>query len=185
MIGKGIHLLHSYFKINSSYLLRNWGTHRQKWRFPGDSANVGDMGSIPVSGRSSGEGNGNLLQYFCLGNLIDRGAWQATILRTAKSWMQSTNQAYTQRQKFKTACFFFLSMESTKTETGKMFYAQPVTVFHSIFYILKGFGGKSHYLKCKMLTYYLTNHFVLLLFLLTLYPSKLLLLKVACTIKFL
>ena len=37
------------------------------------------MGSIPGSGRSPGEGNGNPLQYCCLGSLIDRGAWQATV----------------------------------------------------------------------------------------------------------
>ena len=37
-----------------------------------------DAGSIPGSGRSSGEGNGNPLQYSCLGNLMDRGPWQAT-----------------------------------------------------------------------------------------------------------
>ena len=36
--------------------------------------NVGDMGSIPVSGRSPGEGNGNPLQYSCLENPMDRGA---------------------------------------------------------------------------------------------------------------
>ena len=40
--------------------------------------NVGDVGSIPESGRSPGEGNGNLLQYSCLGNPMDRGAWRAT-----------------------------------------------------------------------------------------------------------
>ena len=38
-------------------------------------ANVGDMGLIPRSGRFPGEGNGNRLQYFCLGNSMDRGAW--------------------------------------------------------------------------------------------------------------
>ena len=37
--------------------------------------NVGDLGSIPGSGRSSGEGNGNPLQYFCLENPMDVGAW--------------------------------------------------------------------------------------------------------------
>ena len=48
--------------------------------FPGDSDgkasvyNVGDLGSIPGSGRSAGEGNGNPLQYYCLENLMDRGA---------------------------------------------------------------------------------------------------------------
>ena len=41
--------------------------------------NVGDVTSIPELGRSLGEGNGNPLQYSCLGNPIDRGAWQATV----------------------------------------------------------------------------------------------------------
>ena len=39
--------------------------------------NVGDLGSIPGSGRSPGEANGNLLQYSCLENSKDRGAWRA------------------------------------------------------------------------------------------------------------
>ena len=37
--------------------------------------NVGDLGSVPGSGRSPGEGNGNPLQYACLKNPMDRGAW--------------------------------------------------------------------------------------------------------------
>ena len=41
--------------------------------------NTGDLGLIPGSGRSPGEGNGNPLQYSCLGNPMDRGAWQATV----------------------------------------------------------------------------------------------------------
>ena len=40
--------------------------------------NAGDPGSVPGSGRSLGEANGNPLQYSCLGNPMDRGAWQAT-----------------------------------------------------------------------------------------------------------
>ena len=40
-------------------------------------ANAGNAGSIPGSGRSLGEGNGSPLQYSCLGNHMDRGAWQA------------------------------------------------------------------------------------------------------------
>ena len=40
---------------------------------------VGDLGSIPGLGRSPGEGNGNPLQYSCLKNPMDRGAWQATV----------------------------------------------------------------------------------------------------------
>ena len=49
-------------------------------------ANAGDGGLIPVSGRSPGEGNGNPLQYSCLGNPMDRGGWRATVLRVIKSW---------------------------------------------------------------------------------------------------
>ena len=41
--------------------------------------NAGDTDSIPGSGRFTGEGNGKPLQYSCLENLIDRGAWQATV----------------------------------------------------------------------------------------------------------
>ena len=41
--------------------------------------NAGDLGSIPGSGRSSGEGNGNPLHYSCLENPVDRGAWWATV----------------------------------------------------------------------------------------------------------
>ena len=50
-------------------------------------ANAGDAGSIPGSGRSPGAGNGNILQYSCLGNPMDRGAWWATVYRVAKSWI--------------------------------------------------------------------------------------------------
>ena len=42
------------------------------------TSNAGDTGSIPGSGRSPGEGNGNPLQYSCLEDSIDRGAWRAT-----------------------------------------------------------------------------------------------------------
>ena len=50
------------------------------WWQDGKSAyNVGDPGSIPGSGRSPGEGNGNPLQYSCLENPMDGGAWWATV----------------------------------------------------------------------------------------------------------
>ena len=51
-------------------------------------ANAGDVGSIPVLGRSPGERNGNPLQYSCLENRMDRGAWWATVHGVAKSWIQ-------------------------------------------------------------------------------------------------
>ena len=64
--------------------------------FPGGSVgkgstyNAGDTGSIPGSGRSPGGGHGNPLQYSCLENPMDRGAWQATFHRVAKSrtWLK-------------------------------------------------------------------------------------------------
>ena len=51
-------------------------------------ANVGE--------RSPGEGNGNPLQYSCLENSMDRGAWQTTVNEVAKSWTQLSNEACTQ-----------------------------------------------------------------------------------------
>ena len=50
------------------------------------ACNVGDLGSIPGSGRSLGGGHGNLLQYSCLENSMDRGDWRATVHGVTKSW---------------------------------------------------------------------------------------------------
>ena len=61
--------------------------------FPGGSdgkefaSNAGDPGLTPGSGRSPGGGNGNPLQYSCLGNPMDRGAWRATVRGVAESNM--------------------------------------------------------------------------------------------------
>ena len=46
---------------------------------PANAGDVRDLGSIPGSGKSPGEGNGNPLRYSCLGNPMERGTWQATI----------------------------------------------------------------------------------------------------------
>ena len=62
--------------------------------FPGDSdgkesaCNVGDTGLIPGLGKYPGERNGKLLQYSCLENSMDRGAWQAPVHGVAKSRTQ-------------------------------------------------------------------------------------------------
>ena len=55
------------------------------WWLRGSACNAGDLGLIPGSGKSPGEGNGNPLQYSCLGNHMDRGAWRATVHGVAKS----------------------------------------------------------------------------------------------------
>ena len=62
------------------------------WGFPGGSdgkesaCHAGNPGSIPGLGRSPGEGNGYPLRHSCLENPMDRGVWQATVHRVAKSW---------------------------------------------------------------------------------------------------
>ena len=55
---------------------------------PANAGDIRDTGSIPGLGRSSGGGNGNPLQYSCLENPMDRGAWWAMVHRIAKSWTQ-------------------------------------------------------------------------------------------------
>ena len=65
--------------------------------FPGGSdgkefsCNVEDLGSIPGLGRSPGGGNGNLLQYSCLENPMDKGAWWARVPGVAKSQTRLSN----------------------------------------------------------------------------------------------
>ena len=70
------------------------------YNFPGGSevkasaSNAGDPGSIPGSGRSPGEGNGNPLQYSCLENPMDGEAWQATVHRVTKSRTRLSDFTY-------------------------------------------------------------------------------------------
>ena len=52
---------------------------------PANAGDIGDVSSIPGSGRSSGEGHGNPLQYLCLEKSMDRGAWHASVYGVTKS----------------------------------------------------------------------------------------------------
>ena len=69
--------------------------------FPGGSevkasaCNVGDLDLIPGLGRSPGEGNGNPLQYSCLENPMDGGAWWAIVHGVAKNWTRQSNFTFT------------------------------------------------------------------------------------------
>ena len=74
------------------------------WGFPGGAEvknlpatarDARDTGSIPGLGRLPGGGNGNLLQYSCLGNSIDREAWCASVHWVAKSWTRLSTHAHT------------------------------------------------------------------------------------------
>ena len=56
------------------------------------AGDVRDAGSIPASGRSPGVGNGNPLHYSCLGNPMERGAWQATVHGVTKSRTRLSTQ---------------------------------------------------------------------------------------------
>ena len=56
-----------------------------------NAGDAGDVGSVPGSGRSSGEGNGDLLQYSCLENPMDRGAWWAAIHAVLQSPTQPSD----------------------------------------------------------------------------------------------
>ena len=62
--------------------------------FPGGSAvknppaSARDVDSIPGTGRSPGEGNGDPLQYSCLGNPKDRGPWQVAVHKVSKNWIR-------------------------------------------------------------------------------------------------
>ena len=58
---------------------------------PANAGEARNKGSIPGSGRSSGEGNSNPLQYSCLENPMNRGAWRDTVQGFTKSWMQLTH----------------------------------------------------------------------------------------------
>ena len=75
----------AYFVTCKKFIFSNHVLNINIWGFSGGSvvknspANAGDTGSILESGRSPGEGNGNPLQYCCLGNPMDRGAWQDAV----------------------------------------------------------------------------------------------------------
>ena len=76
----GVHVSFSVL-VSSGYMPMGLLGHMVVLDFPGGSDgkasvyNAGDLGSIPGSGRSAGEGKGNPLQYSCLENPMDRGAW--------------------------------------------------------------------------------------------------------------
>ena len=74
------------FKRISLFLSGKVSTGREIGKMKVNYRSLGDTGSFPASGRSLGDpGHGNPLQYSCLENLMDRGAWQATVPGVSKS----------------------------------------------------------------------------------------------------
>ena len=95
---KFLSVLHSHEIFNFSVILSQGSSEiRAAWGFPGGSvvknppANAEDMSSIPGSGRSLREENGNPLPYSCLGNPIDREAWQVIVHGVTKE-LNTTEQ---------------------------------------------------------------------------------------------
>ena len=80
---------------------QNWLLPAAPAGFPGGSdskvsvCSAGDPSSIPGLGRSPGEGNGSPLQYSCLENALDGGAWQATVHGVAKSQTRLSDFTFT------------------------------------------------------------------------------------------
>ena len=94
--GGGSTLAHQHHLESRVYIrAQSWcSIEGDFWGFPSgpdskhSDCNAGDPGSIPASGRSPGDGNDNPLQYSCLENPMNRGAWWATVHGVTKSWTQ-------------------------------------------------------------------------------------------------
>ena len=81
------------------------------------TCNVGDVGLIPGSGRSPGEGNGNPLKYSYLGNPMDRGAWWATV-----QGLQTARHDLVTKQQYSTVCLSLLLLSVLVVSNGKNHY---------------------------------------------------------------
>ena len=78
-------------QVKTKFEQKQWMTYNEVVPDGSDSKESACRDSIPALGRSSGEGNGNPLQYSCLENSMDRGAWQATVHGVTKSQIQLSN----------------------------------------------------------------------------------------------
>ena len=81
----GYHMIQSCVGFPGGAVVKNLAANARDTR---------DIGLIPGSGRSPGEGNGNPLQYSCLENPTDRGAWWATVCRAARSWTRLSEHTH-------------------------------------------------------------------------------------------
>ena len=110
-------------------------------------ANVGEVGSIPGSGISPGEGNGNPCQYSCLENSMDRGAWWATVHGVAKSrtWLKQLNNSIN----FTLLCCAVLCLVAQMHLTGVGCHALLQGIFPTQ-------GSNPGLLHCRCILYHLS-----------------------------
>ena len=113
--------------------------------------NVGDPSSIPGSGRSPGEGNGNPLQYSCLGNPIDGGAWWATVQFSS---VQSLSHVRLFATPWTAACQASLSITNSRSScrltaiesvmpSNHLLFCHPLLLLPSIFPSIRVFSNES------------------------------------------
>ena len=100
--------------------------------FPGGSevkasaCNAGDLGSITGSGRCPGEGNGNPLQYACLGNPMDGGAWWATVHGVAKSQVFRKKHVFRKNSTSVEALSYLISISIPRS------LSSPIILYHAL-----------------------------------------------------
>ena len=108
---------------------------------PAGEGDIRDMGSIPGSERSPGGGNGNPFKYSCLENALDRGAWQSTVHRVAKSqtllkWL-SMHALFHTLGNWGSVSFFHLP-EVTQFIISRAWFQTPIGfLFNKLFFLLK------------------------------------------------
>ena len=92
------------------------------------SCNAWDLRPVPGLGRSPGGGHGNPLQYSCLGNPMDRGAWRATVHRAVKSWTQPKGLSR------HTPCVRHVSKHLTSIQSRNL-HNNPISIVHYHYFI--------------------------------------------------
>ena len=135
-------------------------------RFPGDSngkgsaCNARNLGLIPGSGRSPGEGNGSPLQYSCLENPLDRGAWRAAVHGVAKSWTWLSDFFHFHLPRSSSFCYIFQpqgswwwSAHRAPTRSFSVDTSQlDVSIHVSLNSALMGAGGFSTSFKAALMS---------------------------------
>ena len=92
LCAQGTFFLTTIFKLGIITCKRGFPGSSVVKNLPTNAGDTRDPGSIPGWGRFLGGENGNSLRYSCLGNPVDRGAWQAAVHRAAKMWTQLSTQ---------------------------------------------------------------------------------------------